>query len=289
MKKLITIIIAIVIVGFTFSCKKNDSSQSKVLILVKSSFDEASLAKSELTGSSGISKSITYGASTISVDTFLVNIKNIDIELDDDCHDDNCIDDCEDDSCGDDCDDDNCSDDYNDDDKGDNNSGNKIEDDIEFAGPFLIDLLSPKAIDGLPIASVDLPNAAYDEVDFELDRCKLNDPKVIYNRSIFIAGKIDGERMRMWYNGDYEFEIDFPETENHLTLTGDDLKMYLDFHINNMLASLNKVDFSSAADRNNNGIIEIGSDDTDGNSGLAHHIIEALLESCDLDDQFDDD
>jgi hypothetical protein len=271
MKKLMFIILVALIAGITFSCKKNDTSQSKVLILVKSSFDKASLAKSELTGSAAISKSITYGASTISVDTFFINIKNIDIELDDDCHDDNCSDDC------------------NDDDKGDNSSGNKIDDDIEFAGPFLINLISPQAVDGLPIASVDLPNAAYDEVDFELDRCKLNDPKVIYNRSIFIAGEINGERMRMWYNGDYEFEIDFPEIENHLILTGDDLKMYLDFHINNMLASLNKVDFSSAADRNGNGIIEIGSDDTDGNGGLAHHIIEAVLESCDLDDQFDDD
>ena len=58
MKNLITIIIATLIVGFAFSCKKDDSSRSKVLILVKSKFTEASLAKSELTGASTISKSM---------------------------------------------------------------------------------------------------------------------------------------------------------------------------------------------------------------------------------------
>lgn len=276
MKKLMFIILVALIAGFTFSCKKNDSSQSKVLILVKSSFAEASLAKSELTGTSAISKSGTAAASAISVETFLINIKNIDIELDNEYDDGN--DDMDDDK-----------DDLYDDDKGGDDCIDDVDDDIEIAGPFLIDLLSPEAINGLPVASMDLPNAAYDEIEFKLDRYKLDDPEVMHNRSIFIEGELDGKPMRMWYNADYDFEIDFPESGDHLILTGDDLKMYIDFHINSMLASLNKVDFSSAADGNGNGIIEIGSDDTDGNSGLAHHIIEALLESCDLDDQFDDD
>lgn len=277
------IILVVLIAGFAFSCKKNDSSQSKVLILVKSSFAEASLAKSELTGTSAISKSGTAGASAISVETFLINIKNIDIELDkeyDDGHDD--MDDDNNNPDGD-------KDDLYDDDKGGDDCIDDVDDNIEIAGPFLIDLLSPEAIDGFPIASMDLPNSAYDEIEFKLDRYRLDDPEVMHNRSIFIEGELDGKPMRMWYTGDYDFEIDFPESKDHLILTGDDLKIYLDFHINNMLTSLNKVDFSSAADRNGNGIIEIGSDDTDGNSGLAHHIIDAILESCDLDDQFDDD
>jgi len=26
-----------------------------------------------------------------------------------------------------------------------------------------------------------------------------------------IEGQIDGKKMEMWYNGDYDFEIDFPD------------------------------------------------------------------------------
>jgi hypothetical protein len=277
MKKLPVIIIAMLIIGFTFSCKKDDSTQSKVLIIVKSTFAKSSLTKNDLNGSNPVAKTLTYGSSTITVDTFLINIKNIDIELDDLCNDD-CNDDCNDGKY-----------DMDNDDKGGDDCDVTLDDDIEITGPFLIDLLSPEAVNGFPVASMELPNASYDEIEFTLNRYKLDNPKAMYDRSIYIAGEINGKRMRMWYTGEYDFKIEFPDSSDHYILTGDDLKMYLDFHIDNMLTSLNNVDFSSAADRNGNDIIEIGSDDGDGNRILAHHIIEAVLESCDLDDQFDDD
>jgi hypothetical protein len=273
MKKLIVIIVVALMAGFTFSCKMDDPSQSKVQIVVKSTFEKSSLSKSELTETISVSKSGTNVASAISLDKFLINIKNIDIELDDECNDD----------CNDDCND------PDDEDKGGDDCDDILDDEIEIAGPFLIDLLSPKAADGLPVASMDLPNAAYDEIEFELDRYKSDNPKEVHDRSIYISGTLDGKPMEMWYTGDYDFKVEFPDTTDHLNLTGDDLKLYLDFHINNMLSSLNKADLSSATDGNKNGIIEIGSDDTDGNRGLAHHIIKAILESCDLDDQHDDD
>ena len=142
---------------------------------------------------------------------------------------------------------------------------------------------------GLVVATSDLPNGVYEEAEVELDRYTKDPANKMYNHTMLIEGQIDGKPMEMWYNGDYDIEIDFPDSEQSIALSGDDINVYIDFHINKMLETLNSIDFSGAKDGNGNGIIEIGPDNIDGNHDFAHYFIGAIFKSFDLDDDCDDD
>jgi hypothetical protein len=237
-----TFMILLLTVVIIVSCSKTNNL-SGVQLIVKTS---------------GVKSAGLKSASLVTVDTFLINIKEIEFGIDEEREG---LDDCEDSTVS----------------------------EFELDGPFLIDILSSEALTGMQLATADLPRAVYDEIEFKLDRYHQNSSSKLYNRTIFIAGTIDGKRMRMWYTGDYDFEVKYADTTNYLNLDGAALKVYLDFHLNNMLASLNSFDFSGAKDLNGNGIIEIGSDDTDGNRSIAHHLIVAVHKCCDLDDKNDDD
>ena len=282
MKKLVVLIFGIVTI-VAFSCKKGNPSQTNLNIVVKSDLSKSvALGSTIITGTNGpgVIKGATLTASFITLETFLINIEDIEFEMDDDIDDIDDNDDYED----------NDGDDDGDDDKGiadDDDDGDS--DEFEIKGPILIDLLSDEVGNGLVVATSDLPNGVYEEAEVELDRYKKDPANKMYNHTMLIEGQIDGKPMEMWYNGDYDIEIDFPDSGQSLALSGDDINVYIDFHINKMLETLNSIDFSGAKDGNNNGIIEIGSDNVDGNHDFAHYFIGAIFKSFDLDDDCDDD
>ncbi len=267
----------------SFSCKKDDPSQTSLNIVVKSDLPKSvALGITTIPGTNGPGeiKGATSTASGYTLETFLINIEDIEFELDDDIDDIDYNDDYEDDD----------GDDDGDDDKGivdDDNDGDS--DEFEIKGPILIDLLSTEAGHGLVIATSDLPSGVYEDVEVELDRYT-KDPanEKIYNHTMFINGQIDGKKMEMWYDGDYDIELDFPDSEQNISLSGDEINVYIDFHINKMLETLNSIDFSGAKDGNGNGTIEIGPNDVDGNHEFAHYFIGAIFKSFDLDDNDDD-
>lgn len=71
--------------------------------------------------------------------------------------------------------------------------------------------------------------------------------------------------------------------------SGENMDLYIDFNIQNIVAKMYQIDFSTAKDLNNNGVIEINPNDEDGNAELSQVIIEILTEEVDLDDENDDD
>lgn len=284
MKKIKAIIVVLIgILTLTvYSCKKENPSQTDLNIVVKSDF-----AKALLIGS-GTNQNIndpgeikgSASASAVTLETFLINIEDIEFKIDDD-YGDNMNNDDDYDDCFDDCDDDKGTYDDDDDDGQD--------DEFEVKGPILVDLLSPEVSQGLTIATSNLPNGFYEEVEVELDKYTKDPAEKIYNHTVLIEGQINGNKMKMWFNDDYDFEIDFPDSEQNIALSGDDLNVYIDFHINKMLETLNSIDFSGAKDGNGNGIIEIGPNNIDGNHDFANYFIRAIFKSFNLDDIEDDD
>lgn len=156
----------------------------------------------------------------------------------------------------------------------------------ELKGPYLINLMSTDALNGLSLGSTLIPDAVYEEVEFEFDRClDVNNPD-LYNKSIYITGKINDKPFTLWYKDEVEFEISLANNANFV-LNDQNLKLYVDFNIARIVNNLTSFNLLSAADGNKNGVLEIGPDDTDGNNGLAKKIIEALQDSIELDDNND--
>jgi len=281
MKKMLVLMLGIVAI-VAFSCQKDDPTQTNLNIVVKSDLSTSvALGSTTITGTNGpgVIKGEAITASAVTLESFLINIEDIEFEMDDDIDDNDDYEDSDGDDDGDDDDDKGIADD---DDDGDS-------DEFEIKGPILIDLLSDEVGQGIVIATSELPNGVYEEAEVELDKYKKDPANKMYNHTMLIEGQIDGKPMEMWYDGDYDIEIDFPDSEQNITLTGDEINVYIDFHINQMLETLNSIDFSGAKDGNGNGIIEIGPDNIDGNHDFAHYFIGAIFKSFDLDDDDDDD
>lgn len=267
MNKIVAVVIALFAIA-AFSCTKEDLSKTSVNIIVKSDLSGLSSLKStavnDATGADEFTAS-ELTASVVTFGSFLINIDEIEFELEDDL-----------DDYGDEFDD----------------NGDEFDDDADefkIKGPILVDLLSDEAGNGLVIAAGNLPNGNYEEIEVELDKYTGDPANKLYGHTLLIEGQIDGQEMKIWYDGDHDLEIDFPDASENFTLSGAEIDLYIDFQLNKMLDNLNTIDLSGLKDGNDNGIIEIGPDDTDGNNAYAHYFIEALLMSFELDDDDDDD
>ena len=156
--------------------------------------------------------------------------------------------------------------------------------DIELQGPFEIDLVkSGNALESTIVNNVELPTAAYDEIEFKFRESDIVTSEM-NGKSILITGTIDGIPFIFWTDNEIEVEIEF------------DKLVYLDeasrtvLTVSFDLASLfnpavGGIDITSATDGNANGIIEIHPEDPDGNSAMAK-LIWAMIE--DIIDAFEE-
>ena len=136
------------------------------------------------------------------------------------------------------------------------------------------------------IATVNLPNARYEEVEFKLH--KNTDAGAMNGKSIWITGTIDGKPFIFWHDTDEEFEIDFENAATDLVINGNTAAMVINLQLDRLFSTVKGgVNLSLAMDGDGDGVIEInpGSIDNDGNKELAH-AIKTLLE--DVTDFIDD-
>jgi hypothetical protein len=261
------------------SCKKEGNNpNSEAQLIIKTTSAKLNTASA---GISSGTKSALAGSDIVVLDTFLINIKDIKFEFDESNSGkktDSCIDDCSDDcnnnaDCDDKSGDCQCSNDCND-------SANP---DIQSKGPYLINVLSSDVLNGKVIDNFSLPNAVYDEIEFDLAICELTYNTKMLGHSIYLAGTINGNRFKIWTSNSREIEIKFHD-QSALNLTGETIKLYIDISLEKILASLGAINLGAAADGNNNGYIEIGNNDTDGNKIWAGAILKAITGCFDLDD-----
>jgi hypothetical protein len=150
------------------------------------------------------------------------------------------------------------------------------DDDVELAGPFELNLLNNTT----EITSLNIPNGVYEEVEFKMAK-NTNTDSEMFNKSVKIEGTINGTPFIFWHNVNEDFEIDYEDTNQNLVITdASNTSIVFNFDLNTVI---NSVDFSVAIDGNNDGLIEISPNDTDGNQNLANLIKNKIKESCDLD------
>ncbi len=265
MKKItVLLVIAGVMVLLLASCQK-ESNRTNVQLNIRSS---ETLIKSASSDIQTVIKSSSAALSAIVIEEFLINIREVEFELDESFS--------GFDGSYESSDDDN--DEFDDDD---------IYDDIEFEGPYLIDIMSQDVLDGMVLDNFSLPYATFDEIELDIAPSHDLDNAKMAGHSIFVAGTIDGMPFELWTNKEEEIEIEFDD-DQAVSLTQEDIKFYINISLDKIKSNLGAMNLGAAADGNNNGIIEIGHDDPDGNHELASSLLNAFAGCFDLDDQADD-
>lgn len=184
--------------------------------------------------------------STLEISDFLINIKEFELEFDDDY----------------------------------NMGGNGYygsDDEIEFEGPFELNVLSNEFI----FVDVTIPNGVYEEIEFEFDKSE-NANSLLYNKSILIKGTIDTVPFVFWHDFEDEIEVDFEDTDINIIINNDNNQLTINFDLAGVFDGLTGVDLSEAVDGNGDGVIEISPIDTDGNNQIAQQIKEKLKLMIDL-------
>lgn len=181
-----------------------------------------------------------------------------------------------------------------DDDMEDRLPGNgEVYSDIELKGPFPIDLLSDKAPSGLVLATTDVPNGTYEEIEFEFDVYKGDNPefKDLRGSTVYASGTftIEGEAVPFVIKSDEELDIELEYENEPLVLDGDKSKVFIDLNLQSMLTKL--IDFAAMdfvnATREADGSILISEDSNEKILDKFEDIIEDAFEA--LEDQYDDD
>jgi len=170
------------------------------------------------------------------------------------------------------------------DEEDDRHSKDSLHEDIKLAGPFLLDLLDPNKPLSQFIATVDIPDAKYEEIKIKFVKSIVAGE--MYGKTFMIKGTIDGKEFVVWSGDDAKLEIDFEDAskdfivdENGLSLT---IKMQIDA-IMAKLVSLAKQNLLLDAD--GDGIIEITTGDDDHHHDIGEQFRELLENETHLDDE----
>jgi len=150
-----------------------------------------------------------------------------------------------------------------------------VASDIELEGPFEIDLmLEGNALMNVIAENVELPAAAYEEIEFEFDKSE-NSISEMFKKTILVKGTIDGTPFIFWHDDSFDVEIEFDynvyldEAKQAIIIVSFDIASLFD-------PEKGGIDISHAKDYNGNGIIEIYPDDPDGNEDLADKLMDRL-------------
>ncbi|MCU4155040.1 hypothetical protein J1N10_03580 [Carboxylicivirga sp. A043] len=156
--------------------------------------------------------------------------------------------------------------------------------DVELEGPFLIDLLSADAITGIDLASVNVPNAIYEEIEFEFEQYDKEEPAEMTNNTIVASGTYEGTPFTIISEEKLEIELEY---ENGYTLDGADSRLFIDLNLGNLKTLVAAIDFSGAITEEDGSILIT----KDKNDNILEQFEDAIEDSFDIDedDEEDDD
>jgi len=152
--------------------------------------------------------------------------------------------------------------------------------DVQFRGPYDVDLMSETDALSQTIGTVDIADGTYNIVRFKLHKSKdrsIDDP--LFDKSIYLEGTIDGIPFEFWHDTSENFDI---ETTSGIIVSGNSVEVVVEFNIDQFLNSLHNIDLSLALDDDGNGLIEINPNDDDGNGDIADALKENIKEAADL-------
>lgn len=229
-------------------CSKDDSpglsaKEGKIAINAKGTYVNPATGKSSITAKDG--------ATTVELSSFLINVKEFELEFD--------LDD----------------DDY-DDDKYDDGFFD-YDDDLELKGPFELDLLKGE----IAFINATVPVGTYEEIEFKINKGKDANSE-LFEKSILIKGNIDSVPFVFWHDFEEEVEVDFEDPNTNITVKNNTTELTIEFDLSLLINGIDGIDLSQAVDGNNDGVIEINPNDPDGNNAIAQQLKAKIKNIIDL-------
>ncbi len=164
----------------------------------------------------------------------------------------------------------------------DDQSSNLDTDEIQFRGPYQVDLLDNSDALTQTIGEAFVPDGLYKELRFKFHKDEdLPATNDLYDRSIFIRGTIDGTPFVFWHDTSENLDVG---RSTGVQVTEGTVDFTVTFDISQFLNSFNQIDLSMATDNNEDGIIEIYPNDEDGNQDIADQLKENIKFTADLID-----
>jgi hypothetical protein len=133
---------------------------------------------------------------------------------------------------------------------------------VTVMGPWELDLLNQP----IEIATVTIPNGHFKKAELELSK-SLVITSPIYNKTVQITGTIDGTPFIFWHDFDQRLFLGYHNDDEIVIIHNNNNNLVFKFDLNELI---DMIDLSSAVDGDNDGVIEIGPDDSDGNNELAY-------------------
>lgn len=197
----------------------------------------------------------TGGRVAVGISQFIVNVKEIELEIDD---------------------------------KDERSATDSVYSDLEFQGPFVLDLLSDSL--NVDIAGANIPLGIYNQIGFKVSPSQ-DATSGINGKSVKIEGDIAGTPFIFWTDQEEKFKVNFPNNGGDFVVDNTGFVLVINFDLDQLFGPNGTVDLSTAQDGNGDGIIEIYPNDPDGNNVLAIKILSGLEESTDIDEDedFDED
>ena len=148
---------------------------------------------------------------------------------------------------------------------------------IGFRGPYQLDLLNGSDAITETIGTVEVPNGTYQQLRFKFHKDEdLAHTEPLFDRSIFIKGIVGETPFELWHDTSENFDI------GGIVIANNKVDLTVNFSVAQFLSSLHEVELSMAKDRDQNGLIEINTNDSDGNKEIVDAIKENIKFSADI-------
>ncbi|WP_439181496.1 hypothetical protein [Carboxylicivirga taeanensis] len=156
--------------------------------------------------------------------------------------------------------------------------GDSIYSDIELEGPFLIDLLSSNAETGIDLATANVPNAVYEEIEFDFEPYDMDEPVGMLGNTIVVKGTYNGTEFSIISDEELELELEYT---NGFSLDGADARLFIDLNLGNLISFVKGIDFTQAVLEEDNTILI----SKDRNKDILEQFENTIENSFDIDEE----
>jgi hypothetical protein len=164
----------------------------------------------------------------------------------------------------------------------DDPNSNLDTDEIQFRGPYQIDLLDNSDALTQTIGTASVPDGLYKELRFKFHKDEaLPMEDDLFDKSIYIEGTVDGTPFVFWHDTSENLDVG---RNTGVQVTDGTVNFTVTFDMSQFLNSFNQIDLSTATDNNQDGLIEIFPNDEDGNQDIADQLKDNIKATADIID-----
>jgi hypothetical protein len=156
--------------------------------------------------------------------------------------------------------------------------------DVKLTGPFLLDLLDANKSLSQHITSLAVPNAKYEDIEFNFVKGLLvGDMK---GKTYLINGTINGKNFAIWSDKEVELEMDFIDPKKDFIVNSNQVNLNIKIQLDAIMAKIVVLaNQNLLLDKDGDGLIEISTGNDDGNAAIGEQIRNLIENETDLDDK----